>query len=220
MTEITLTAPMTKKHLLRLYRWWVAELVAMLPGPLVRLCKRNRGVVRMQMGADAVLISRFADGNLQTEEQLSLPLATLMTSADAAVELLGKYDPGLSQIELCLPSEEVLHKTIELPTATEENIDEVIGFEMDRHTPFKPDWAYFHFRVCTRNATTIKVALQTISRAAVDELLRQLQACNIQVDRVYVKQLGDAFYSDDHFPLVNFLPLAQRLPKEKQLDWV
>ena len=47
------------------------------------------------------------------------------------------------RVVVALPPEQVLRKTITLPAAVEENLRQVLAYDLDRHTPFKPEEVYF-----------------------------------------------------------------------------
>lgn len=66
-----------------------------------------------------------------------------------------------------------LEKTVHLPLAAEENLRQVLAFEMERHTPFHADKVYFEYRPKTRDAKQRKLAvdLTVVQKPVVDEAL-------------------------------------------------
>ena len=66
---------------------------------------------------------------------------------------------GRDQVRLVLTPEQALLKTITLPLATEENLREVVGFELDRHTPFTPDQAYYDVQIVRRDPQNEKIVV-------------------------------------------------------------
>ncbi len=56
------------------------------------------------------------------------------------------------QVFVSLPREEVVLREITLPLVVEENLAQVLTYELDRYTPFAKDEAYFSYQVMTRNA--------------------------------------------------------------------
>jgi general secretion pathway protein L len=77
---------------------------------------------------------------------------------------------------LCIPAESVLQRNLTLPTAAEENLRQVLAFEMDRQTPFKADQIYFDSRVTGRDASgrNLLVELVLLPRAQLDQELAAL----------------------------------------------
>ena len=50
---------------------------------------------------------------------------------------------GSVRVVVSLPPREVLRRTITLPAAVEENLRQALTYDLDRHTPFKPEELYF-----------------------------------------------------------------------------
>ena len=61
-----------------------------------------------------------------------------------------------------------------MPAATEENLAQVLSFEMDRLTPFRADEVYFDHRVVGRDAAaaTLAVLVAVARRDIVDSRVR------------------------------------------------
>ena len=56
-------------------------------------------------------------------------------------------------------TDEALVRRVTMPAATEENLRQVLGFEMDRLTPFRADDVYFDYRVVSRDAAAGQLAI-------------------------------------------------------------
>src|SRR5690606_22651989 len=76
--------------------------------------------------------------------------------------------------------------TLNLPAAAEENLRQVLAFEMDRQTPFKADQVYFDSRVLGHDANgrTARVELVLIPRGQLDEELGVLPGGATELDGV------------------------------------
>jgi general secretion pathway protein L len=87
-----------------------------------------------------------------------------------------------------LPAERVLQRTIDLPLAAAENLREVLGFEMDRHTPFRAEDVAFDYCIAARDRAgqRLLVDLAVAPRALVDDVVRQAAALGLPADRVGV----------------------------------
>jgi len=74
---------------------------------------------------------------------------------------------------LRLADARVLRRSVDLPLAAEENLRQVMAFEMDRQTPFKPDEVYFDCRVAARDQESqqLRAELTVIPRTVVDEAM-------------------------------------------------
>jgi Tfp pilus assembly PilM family ATPase/Tfp pilus assembly protein PilN len=89
---------------------------------------------------------------------------------------------------LGIPGNKVIFKRLSLPSPTEENLKEVLGFEMDRYTPFTLDDVYFDFKVVKRDEEKklIHVLLMVVKKEVVDYYLKLLQRINIKVRGIEV----------------------------------
>ena len=78
---------------------------------------------------------------------------------------------------VALGPDEALVRRVTMPAATEENLRQVLEFEMDRLTPFRADEVYFDYRVVSRDvaAGQLVIQLAVARREAVDARVRELR---------------------------------------------
>ncbi len=104
---------------------------------------------------------------------------------------------------LMLPRSWVLSRTVVLPAAAAENLGQVLGFELDRLTPFTADQVYFDYQQQPRESgsdmLTVDVAL--VPRRRVDDWLDMLRTAGIPVD---------AMSAPDLWEEANLLPARMR----------
>jgi general secretion pathway protein L len=74
---------------------------------------------------------------------------------------------------LRMPARKVLRRTLVLPLAAESNLRELLGFEMDRYTPFKADAVYYQHTILSRDRARgrLQVELAVVPRSEADPLL-------------------------------------------------
>jgi general secretion pathway protein L len=91
-----------------------------------------------------------------------------------------------------LPAEQVLSKRIELPLAAEENLRQVLAFQMERHTPFAANQVYYDFEVINRalDSRRITVGLVAVPRRILSEWLDRLSSWGLQPAAVGVVGTG------------------------------
>ena len=96
---------------------------------------------------------------------------------------------------LGIPGSKVIFKRITLPAPTEENLKEVLGYEMDRYTPFALEDVYFDYKIVTRDEAhdSIQVLLMVVKKEVIDYYLTLLQ--RIKVRTRCVEVLSTAFYN-------------------------
>jgi general secretion pathway protein L len=93
------------------------------------------------------------------------------------------------RLVLRLPSHSVLVREFSLPAAVEENLGQVIGYEMDRYTPFKADAVYHGYRITRRDKAQVHVQLVVVPREALNNWLHDLQVLGIYPDRIEAEQV-------------------------------
>ncbi len=89
----------------------------------------------------------------------------------------------------------MIFKRITLPAPTEENLKDVLGYEMDRYTPFALEDVYFDYKIVTRDEAndSIQVLLMVVKKEVIDYYLTLLQRINVRTRCVEV--LSTAFYN-------------------------
>ncbi|KTC21901.1 general secretion pathway protein GspL [Pseudomonas marginalis ICMP 11289] len=87
---------------------------------------------------------------------------------------------------LLLPSSLVLVQSLQLPVAAARNLSTVVGYELDRFTPFDAGQLYFVARQESRNAGFIQVRLVAVLRKRLDAILEECAALGLRPDTVDV----------------------------------
>ncbi len=152
--------------------WWGSELRACIPSGLVGLVRPTRRLSLLWQDKDVQLRWTAGRGTRDLGR-----LATDLTGAEASAafaRITATVPWKHAEIVLELPPERVLRREVELPIAAAENLREVLGFELDRLTPFKADDAVFDYRVARVDRANKRM---TVSLAvAPRDLIQRLQA--------------------------------------------
>ncbi len=100
-----------------------------------------------------------------------------------------------AQVDILLPESWVLRKRVSLPLAAEENLGQVLVYEMDRLTPFHADAVYFDYQIAMRDrqARKLQVDLLVAPRARIDGLLAWLSQGSITPMRLSVSAESGTF---------------------------
>jgi len=160
----------------KFWSWWIGELVAALPADIREaVANANRRIV-IALENDEWLFSESK--NSGQEEIARLPADT--------VELPDELSAQIDELVFALPADKVLQRTLTLPLAAEENLREVLGFEMDRHTPFAAHQVYYDFSVTGRQFATNTITLELIvsPRKVVDEFLEKMTQLGLSPDAI------------------------------------
>ncbi len=156
-------------------RWWLGELANFVPDEVKRQVASLRS--RLLLIADQFGTSLVCE--VGDERQ---PLGPVdLSSAETVEQALGSAPPGwaarASSVVLCVPASRALRTTVTLPLAAERNLDQVVGFELERLVPFKRDESYYAHRVLGRSkaARTLQIELTVVPRAEIDAITRSAQ---------------------------------------------
>jgi general secretion pathway protein L len=105
-------------------------------------------------------------------------------------------------LALTLPASRVLRKTLKLPLATEENLRQVLEFQVEQHTPFSPSQVYFGFWVTGRDFENGQLTIEFVAtpRDGVDAAIKTLSGLGSSVQAVFAVEMLAAAN------LVNLLP--------------
>lgn len=171
-THYKFTAPLLHA-LTGFWSWWIAELGGILPKS-VRAAILP-GVERLYLELDGAELIACQGTSESTHEIGRYPLTAEAMQPEQTQELEELADRS-REVVLCLPADKVLVKTLTLPLATEENLREVLGFEMDRQTPFTVEQVYYDHILSSRNSrtNTLSTDLVLTPRHYLDDLLSTL----------------------------------------------
>ena len=164
------------------WQWWTGELRALIPQRLMNWVVGDVAVTDMMIEASGVTLIHSVSGKATTSAVI--PFAETATHPLLA-ELRTK---GQGQVRVLLGADQVLQKRISLPAAIEENLREVMGFELDRHTPFVASQAYYDVKLLRRDPQrdVIDVLLAVAARAVVDPLLAAVRQAGLSVEGITV----------------------------------
>jgi general secretion pathway protein L len=170
------------------WRWWTSELAPLIPAAPRGALQRRRARPSIEFGEGEAIVWRpeLVAGVLRLAKIASIPLtgdaATVSAGGRAAVALLtqmahGRVAPGAPRVAVALPARQVLRKQLVLPMAVEENLLRTLAYDLDRHTPFRPDQVYFDATVIGRDLAkkTIRVDWTAALKTVVDGARRQAE---------------------------------------------
>ena len=199
-----------KKHLVssRFLRWWLGELSSVVPAALrpAGLDTESFTLVRLEQGS--AFLRLFDNGSIQDAGSVTLQTLDAAAQRQAFIAALVKVRNDQRDVVIALPSDRVLRKTLTLPLATEENLRQVLEFQMEEYTPFPLSQVYFGHRVAGRDFARGQLAVEFAAtpRDAVDEAVQRLNDWGCVVRAAVAEDMLAAG------TLVNLLPAAQGKP--------
>ena len=86
-----------------------------------------------------------------------------------------------SDIYAAVSRSDVTLTCLELPSPTEENLVGVLGYELDRYSPYSREEAFFDFRITGRDVEkgTINIVLATIAKEKLEELFELFKSLDV-----------------------------------------
>ena len=178
----------------RFWRWWTGELAPLVPAAPLGALQRRRARPIIEFGDGEAIVWRpeLEDGVLRLARVGAIPLtgdmaanATIAraTIASLAASAQGPSSMGPPRVAVALPPRQVLRKQLDLPMAVEENLLRTLAYDLDRHTPFRPDQVYFDATVTGRDVArkTIRVDWTAALKTVVDAARRQAEDWGVSV---------------------------------------
>ncbi len=188
-------------------KWWGGELSFLVPTWIRSMVVDTR---------DYLMVSKpdtFYDVRLVTEQTKNEFGRIILNEEGRQIWYrLVSRKPELQEAEIVfrlLPGQ-ALQKVITLPGAAQENLRQVVGFEMERLTPFKADQVYYDVRLLEKMkvADQIKAELVLVPRAKLDAMLKEMVGLGLLPSRVDV---GGYLDQEENKPKLNYNLLPQQL---------
>ena len=155
------------------FEWWVGQLADLVPA-------RFRGRAG---GTDALVADAGEPGLLTLRRRrrgTEQRLAQLRLDEPGGLSLRAALNgrPRGEPVVLRLAPAQVLERAVTLPLAAERDLDRVLGYEMERLTPFSADEVFWGFSVRERDRTRARLLLRLtmVPRASVAGVLDMLAA--------------------------------------------
>jgi general secretion pathway protein L len=170
-------------------RWWGEGLYNGLPNAARKLFRAELPRLLLQMLDDRTVDAVW----LQEGKQQSLGQFALQEGDTQLADALPKYTKGKPyQVELRLGKTQVLSLQHHFPEAVKENLQQVLGYQLDRLTPFTAESALFDARVAQhdKGRKEILADIFVAPKLIIDRLKQQLTG--IGLDAVQVVSVDGA----------------------------
>ena len=189
------------------FRWWTRELDFLVPEKIKQWVTDQQSY--LIVSPDGHQLTLTYQCNEKTE---ALAILERNESGIAQFKILREKDERLTnaKVILRLPSLCAFQKELSLPAAAKENLLQVVTYELDRYTPFKPEQVYFAVKRLNNNNELglIRVMLIVTTRVIIDGLFEDCLAMGLTPLRAYYEEsvLGPIQIDDTY----NLLPESLR----------
>ena len=196
-----------QRRIVSFWRWWSRELIALLPDSMQQAIAASNERLFVQVSGTNLIVFQGSIERMQEVAQFAF---------DASDAALPDIQAHTRQVVLLLPPNQILDTIVTLPAATEENLHEVLSFEMDRLTPFTADQVYYGFDIIDRSNAkgTIDLQLLVAPRSTVDELLSMLQRVGLRASVISAKADSERLHD------INLLPRDRAQKARAAAQWL
>ncbi len=198
----------------RFLGWWWSELRPLIPDGLLRAFADRRRTL--------LLAATPAGLRIETPGPAAPdPIEIAMDEDDPMVwNSIDRIIDGFEErplVVFTLPARGALQRALTLPAAAADNLNQVIGFEMDRQTPFRAEQVYFDAlsRPTDSTGRTLSIDLLVVPRPALDAQLARFGEHLPPLDVVDVEG-GSGPGTRAGF---NLLPPERRARRDRRLFW-
>lgn len=167
--------PTLSRLLSRFFGWWFGELAACVPAPLREVLHPSRPALLLRAEGNVLRLRLQRLASYQDIGDVALMPGSLDARRSATAQLLRGIPVDRADVVVLIPASQVLRRRLTLPQAAGENLREVLGFELDRHTPFPAEGAAFDCRVVASDkqkqqlTVDLVVAAKLVAEQAKDE---------------------------------------------------
>ena len=159
------------------WAWWSAEIIDLLPQRAQAAIALRRQ--KLFLDIDGEMLRLRLGSWVENQGVMVIPL-------DAGDDAISKLPRDAQQTILLMPADKVLTRSLTLPLAAEENLREVLAFEMDQHTPFMVADVYYDYLVTGRDTARQELSVDLVysPKTEVDALLGALDRYGLAPDVV------------------------------------
>lgn len=197
----------------RFLLWWGSELSALVPQGLWTAFVGRRQRVIIWVGEEVAQVQLCRRNILRDLGSIPFHGDRRGAEDEACPEVLASFRTRDVDVVVRLPRKAALRRAVELPLAALENLREVIGFEIDRHTPFRANDVYFDYSLMSKDSSTNRVVvdLVVVTRKVAGGVISKLRGWGVEPDRLEVE-------GDDSMD-INLLPVSPNQRAGRSGPW-
>ncbi len=184
----------------KFYKWWVKGISYLLPAKLYKKLQRKQHYLVVEADNQKLYLKYSINNTDYPVREWTLDIDDEQYTHQINSEIRQSI-PGNTTTILRVTDKSVLQRDVVLPLAASNNLKEILGFEMDRLTPFKAEQVYFDWEIKNKDAQQQKINLKlyVVPRNSLDRLMKKLKSLGI-TPRVITA--GDNILN----PGINFTP--------------
>ncbi len=186
-------------------RWWKSELMSFAPEKYQQQLFPQAVNVLLIQKQDEVVVWQDTTGDFVIEQNEDEEVMWW----HKIQRIINNAEGRRVNVVYLLPNNEALVRKIALPQAAKENLDDVIGFELDKYVPFKAEQVQLSYKIDQDNSNEDKIVLDlaVIPKHKVANIVALTEEKSIVLDAL------DVDIGQDEQPKVlgvNLLPVENR----------
>lgn len=181
--------------LLAFLRWWGTELVALLPSKTRWLVPGTGHRLILDIDGNQVIVTECRGSAEKQLGTYALEPSQENGPNKGPASLLEGLNLAGAEVVVRLPQGQALCREMALPLEAEKNLRTVLGYEMDRQTPFRSDQVYYDYRILERQADNKRLLVRVVAmpRGLLDGMVQTVLKWGLRPTWVTVKDgNGDA----------------------------
>ena len=195
-----------RKRLQNFINWWITGLTYLLPASIRNAINPPGDRITISFDGNRIVFRHYSGHTLEKVNERSCLTENDDVEKALTQEWLTEKSKAEPEIILLVADEKVLRKTILLPVAALENLREILGYEMDRQTPFSVEQVYFDYLLEENGEgnNLLNVQLFASPKEHIDQMLKLLDSWHIEPDVINVITPGI------NINTLNLLPAEKR----------
>jgi general secretion pathway protein L len=154
--------------------WWLTQLLEWVPERLKDRLQPAPDALVLEIDREATRV--YADIKGARQEFGAVPTADSEARRGALQSFVAKLARRPEWLEVRLPAGRFLQRELTLPLAAADNLNEAVGFQLDRLTPFSPDDTLYQCGIIARDpaAKQLRAWVAVTPRQPVEQALALL----------------------------------------------
>lgn len=197
-------------------RWWKRELAFLMPAKIRAFFHTPRVAVIIRANGETFELSEEINGI----PNVLMTILPNSANTESVTNLFSEPRFKNAIFVLRLSNRDALHKTLNLPIAAKSNVSQIIGYEIDRYSPFKADQVYFSTQIKSvdTEAAQLTVNLMLLPRKLLENLHQRCRVLGISPHFVDVENCPNDLH--DLHSTYNLLPTHLQPKISNRSRWI
>lgn len=190
--------------------WWKSELKSFVPENYQEKLFPQPIKVYLTPDADTVCVWHNKNHKIERDTSKVTDEGEPERWWHQVQHIINQADGKQVRVQYLVPNEEALIRKIALPEAAKENLEEVIGFELDKYVPFNAEQVQISYKINKENTNSNKILMDLIvlPKPKIEEILKLSDGKSIQLDGIDINMKSTGQEPDNLG--VNLLPTDKR----------